>query len=137
MKSITSFVAAVLVMMSFAHSTAMAADETLKSGGWTGLGYDINGGWSIVSRDDKRFIVFNEKFDTRSGPDLKVYLSSKSVNSVKGRTVVKSSIEISPLKSSSGAQEYEIPADVKLEDYKSLLIHCEAYSHLWGGSNLK
>ncbi|MEM7195250.1 MAG: DM13 domain-containing protein [Pseudomonadota bacterium] len=112
------------------------AEQTLSEGGWTGLGYDIDGGWSIVDRDSKRYIVFDENFDTKNGPDLKVYLSKKSVNTVQGRTVVKSSIEISPLKSASGTQEYEIPADVELDDFKSLLIHCEAYSHLWGGSDL-
>jgi len=31
-------------------------------------------------------------------------------------------------------QEYEIPAGIDIADFASLLVHCEAYSVLWGGA---
>jgi len=29
-----------------------------------------------------------------------------------------------------------LPADIDINDYESLLIHCEAYSVFWGGANI-
>ena len=113
-----------------------AESETLASGDWTNKGYDIHGNWKIVAQNGKRYIVFDENFKTRRGPDLKVYLSSRPLASVTDRTVEPNSVEIAPLKSARGAQEYEIPPDLDLGDYRSLLIHCKAYSHLWGGAKI-
>ena len=110
--------------------------ETLAGGTWINKSYDIHGSWKIVARDDARYIVFDEDFKTRRGPDLKVYLSTRTVAEVSDRTVAASSIEIAPLQSRKGAQEYEIPEDLDLADYRSLLIHCKSYSHLWGGADL-
>ena len=107
--------------------------RTLASGGWVNKGYDIDGRWEIVARDDKRYIVFDDDFQTRSGPDLKVYLSSRPLAALSDRTVAPNSVEISPLKAARGAQEYEIPADLDLAEYRTVLIHCKKFSHLWGG----
>ena len=113
-----------------------ATAETLASGEWTNKSYDIHGTWKIVAQNGKRHIVFDEDFKTRSGPDLKVYLSSRSLAAVTDGTVASSSVEIAPLKSARGAQEYEIPAALNLADYRTLLIHCKAFSHLWGGAQI-
>ena len=113
-----------------------AMAETLAGGDWTNKGYDIHGNWKIVAQNGKRYIVFDEDFKTRSGPDLKVYLSSRSLAALSDKTVASSSVEIAPLKSARGAQQYEIPAHLDLADYRSLLIHCKAFSHLWGGGNI-
>jgi len=43
---------------------------------------------------------------------------------------------MSELKNLKGAQRYELPADVELTKYKSLLLHCEKYSKLWGAGEL-
>jgi len=128
---ITIFLAMVLINLSF------AGESEITSGTWTEKGYAINGGWKIVNRDNKKFIVFDEDFKTKKGPDLKVYLSRKSIKDVKGGNVVQSSVEISPLISHKGAQEYEIPDNVNLNDFASVLIHCKAYAHLWGGAALE
>lgn len=37
----------------------------------------------------------------------------------------------------SGAQSFVIPKDVVIEDYQSIVIHCKAYSVVWGGTNLR
>ncbi len=125
-----------LGLLLLAASFPSAAAETLASGAWTNKGYDIDGQWKIVARDGGRYIVFDDDFKTRSGPDLKVFLSSRPLASITGGTVVPSSVEIGPLKSHRGAQEYEIPARVDLDAYRSLVIHCKAYTHLWGGGEI-
>lgn len=125
-----------LLVAPLSQSPAQSPAETLAGGTWINKSYDIHGSWKIVARDDARYIVFDEDFKTRRGPDLKVYLSTRSVAEVSDKTVAASSIEIAPLQSRKGAQEYEIPEDLDLADYRSLLIHCKKYSHLWGGGDL-
>ena len=46
------------------------------------------------------------------------------------------SINIGELEKTKGTQEYEIPANINLAGYGSVLVHCEAYSVLWGGGDL-
>ncbi len=127
---ITLFWATILINSSF------AGENEIASGTWTTKGYAINGGWKIVTRDDKKIIVFDDDFKTKKGPDLKIYLSRKSITNIEGGDVVQSSVKISTLNSHKGTQEYEIPDHVDLSDFASLLIHCEAYTHLWGGAAL-
>ncbi len=131
-----SLLAALLGIALLVAPLSQSLAETLAGGTWINKSYDIHGSWKIVARDDARYIVFDEDFKTRRGPDLKVYLSTRTVAEVSDRTVAASSIEIAPLQSRKGAQEYEIPEDLDLADYRSLLIHCKKYSHLWGGGDL-
>lgn len=96
----------------------------------------IKGSWQIVERGDQTVIVFNDDFTARSGPDLKVFLSPTSISDVTGKTATDGSILISALTSNKGGQEYVVPEGVDLSNYSSLLVHCEAYSVLWGGADL-
>ncbi len=113
-----------------------AAAQTLASGEWVNKSYDIHGGWEIVKRGGNHYIVFDENFKTRSGPNLNVYLSPRPLGALSDNTVAPNSVEIAPLKSPLGAQEYEIPASLDLTEYRSLLIHCKTFSHLWGGATI-
>ncbi len=96
----------------------------------------LKGAWEVVQRGDKSFIVFSEDFRAANGPDLKVFLSPQTVSEVTGKTAVNGAINIGELKSTKGVQEYEIPAGVDLSSFNSVLVHCEAYSVLWGGGDL-
>jgi len=46
------------------------------------------------------------------------------------------SLLIAPLQSNKGAQTYVIPAGTDLSNYKSVIIHCEAYTKLWSAADL-
>lgn len=96
----------------------------------------LEGEWEIVQRGEKTFIVFSEDFRAAGGPDLKVFLSPSAYGDVTGTTAVHGSINIGELKATRGGQEYEIPAGVNLADFQSVLIHCEEFAVLWGGSDL-
>ncbi len=98
--------------------------------------YSIKGMWSVSQEDGQTIIQFNEDFKTKGGPDLKLYLSSNSLEDLESGTVEASSVKLSVLKSNRGAQSYIIPEDIDLSNYKSVVIHCEAFSVLWGGFNL-
>jgi hypothetical protein len=127
----------VTVILFSSLSLTYAEGQVLFEGQWKEKGYEINGGWKIVKRGETKIIQFNENFKTRSGPDLKLFLSSTPIGKLSGKIVGETSIKIGALISNKGAQEYVIPNEYDLADFRSLVIHCEAYSHLWGGADLK
>jgi hypothetical protein len=98
--------------------------------------YSIKGEWSLITVDGAPQIIFSEDFKTKGGPDLKVYLAKKPIAELESATVSEQSTRIAVLKSNRGAQSYTIPEDVSLADFKSVVIHCEAFSVLWGGFDL-
>ena len=105
------------------------------SGAWTKKQYKIKGDWELDVSGDQTIIRFHNNFKTKKGPDLKVFLSKKSIKDVTGRNATQDAVLVAVLKSNKGAQEYVLPANIDINDYDSLLIHCEAFSVLWGGAN--
>jgi len=69
-------------------------------------------------------------------PNLKTFLSPKSAEAVNGKTAVDRAVNIGELESNKGAQEYEVPVDVDLSQFSTVLLHCDAYLILWGGGAL-
>lgn len=96
----------------------------------------IKGSFHVVERGEKTFIVFSDDFKAKRGPDLKVFLSPTGIRSANGKNAVTGSINLGKLQTNKGAQEYEVPAGVDLANFESVLVHCEAYSVLWGGSDI-
>lgn len=105
-------------------------------GAWTNKQYKINGGWTLERKDGQNIIRFDENFKTKGGPDLKVFLSTHTIDNANGKNATDGSVLIGVLKSNKGAQEYVIPDNVDLASFQSLLIHCEQYSVLWGGASI-
>lgn len=119
-----------------AQSTIAQQAAFSTSGDFIKKSKKLKGSWSVVERDGKTFIVFADDFRAAKGPDLKIFLSPKSVADATGKNAVDGSLNIGELKKTKGTQEYEVPAGVDLSAYGSVLVHCEAYSVLWGGGNL-
>lgn len=115
---------------------ASLSAEQLPSGDFVRKSKKLKGSWTVEQRGAKTVIVFDDAFVAARGPDLKIFLSPTSIKDVKGKTAVNGSINIGELKSTKGRQEYELPEGVNLSDYQSLLVHCEQYAVLWGGSDL-
>lgn len=117
-------------------SEAAAPTQTLFAGELAKKDKSIRGGWHIEQRDSGAVLVLGDDFKTRSGPDLKVFLSPMAFSTLRGSNATDGSVELGELKSTRGSQEYAIPANVDLDAFSSVIVHCEAYSVLWGGSAL-
>lgn len=129
--------AAAFAAPTFAEKAAVSVGaEALPSGDFVKKQKKLKGGWDVVQRGEKTFIVFDENFRAARGPDLKVFLSPRTVDDVTGKTATAGSLNIGVLQSTKGVQEYELPAGVNLADYGSVLVHCEEYAVLWGGGDL-
>ena len=134
--SLTGIAAAAPIAFAESPTASVAISAELPSGTFVKKKKKLKGAWEVVQRGDKTFIVFGDDFRAANGPDLKIFLSPQTVSDVTGKTAVNGAINIGELKSTKGVQEYEVPAGVNLADFNSVLVHCEAYSVLWGGGDL-
>jgi hypothetical protein len=119
------------------HEGAEAHMSHVTDQAFTKKSFKIAGNWSLVERDGQTFISFNDSFKTKKGPDLKIFLSPQTIADVNGKTALNGAVLLGELQSNKGAQEYLVPAGTDLSSFNSVLVHCEAYSKLWGGGDLK
>ena len=112
---------------------AFAGDAT---GTFEKKSFKINGSWTLTEVDGQQVIRFSEDFKTKNGPDLKLFLSKKSVGDLSKSPTFEAPLNLGLIDSNKGSQEYTLPADVNLDDYESILIHCEQYNKLWGGFDI-
>ena len=98
--------------------------------------YKVAGTVTIVEENGQTILRLSEDFKTKSGPDLKIFLSPQSASAVTGRTAVNGSISLGALKSNKGGSDYVLPAGVSLSDFQSILVHCEAFSVLWAAADI-
>jgi len=134
--SLTGIAACAPAALAETATASVTVAAELPSGTFVKKKKKLKGAWEVVQRGDKTFIVFGEDFRAANGPDLKIFLSPQTVADVTGKTAVNGAINIGELKATKGTQEYEVPAGINLDDFNSVLVHCEAYSVLWGGGDL-
>ena len=110
----------------------------VKNTSWTDKTYKVTGTWSVQKVNDQYFFILEHDFRTSQGPDLKIFLVQKEIDKIdKDEAVEKEGIFIGGLKSVTGAQRYAIPKNIDISKYHSIVIHCEKYTVVWGGVNLK
>ena len=83
---------------------------------------------------DQRFLRF-EDFATDNGPDLNVYLSTAPPDAPAG-DFDDDFVDLGDLKGNIGSQNYEIPADVDLDRYRSVVIWCVRFGVAFGAAEL-
>lgn len=98
--------------------------------------YKIQGKGELVKSGETSIINFSEDFKTKSGPDLKVYLSPEPLSELSGKNALQNAVKVGVLKSNSGYQSYIIPENIDVSGFQSVIIQCEAFSVLWGGFDL-
>ena len=97
----------------------------------------IDGTYKVVERPDgARVLILGKNFRTKEGPDLKLVLSQRTFDKVTRKNVLDGGLVLGSLKSNKGLQEFAIPENIKLDQYKSIAIHCEKYTKLWGAAPL-
>ena len=126
-----SFISAIFITLAPLSSLALEG-----SGAWTKINFKIKGSWSIAEVNDEHVLTLSDDFKTKGAPDLKLFLSTKDISAINNENATEATHFIAPLKSKKGGQTYTIPKSVDLSSYKSIVIHCEKYSKVWGGTNL-
>ncbi len=124
-----------LIVLLMAATSATVA-QVSHSGSWIEKSYEVEGKWEIVKNGEVNILRFDKDFDTKKAPDLKIFLSKLSYDDVTKKNATSGTEKIAELKEYEGAQQFTIPAGIKLSDYKTLLIHCEQYGVLWSVAKL-
>ena len=106
--------------------------STLYIGGFVGVNdriHNAEGQVKVLRLNDGTNFLRLEDFRATNGPDLYVYLSTdKSASDF---------VNLGRLKGNVGNQNYEIPEGTDLSKYDTALIWCQAFSVLFGSSELE
>jgi hypothetical protein len=85
---------------------------------------------------EQRFLRF-EDFATDNGPDLNVYLTTADADADAGEFGVSGQfVDLGDLKGNIGEQNYEIPSDVDLEEFDTVVIWCVRFGVAFAAADL-
>lgn len=116
--------AAMLDVMTVAVKRGLLRDEDrIHKGSGAATIYDLGDGTNVLRLED---------LDVTNGPDLFVLLMQDPEGRDKGQGYV----ELGRLKGNRGNQNYEIPADVNIADYRAVMIYCRAFSVIFSTAPL-
>lgn len=80
---------------------------------------------SIIETEPGRFHLRLEDFSVRNGPDLFVYLSTDADG------YADDAIELGRLKATDGSFGYDLPDGIDPSEFRSAIIWCKQFSHLF------
>jgi Electron transfer DM13 len=87
-------------------------------------GINVTGGFEIYL-DNNHYVLKLKNFNITSGPDLKVYLSKSDTPN-----------DFINLGNLNNLTQFAIPDNTNFMDYKFVLIHCQAFNHLFAVSKI-
>ena len=110
-----------------AVGTFAAIDPTRFADGEVTVYRDANGGWLL------RF----ENFTSVHGPDLRVVLSAAAAPADSAEMRVGSlDLDLGPLKGVAGSQNYAIPPEVDLRQYRSVVLYSQSLDLIYSRAQL-
>jgi len=97
-----------------------------------------NSGTAVVLNDgsEQRFLRFEDDFATDNGPDLNVYLVADVTADSDSGLFDDDFVDLGDLKGNIGSQNYEIPVDVDLDRYNTIVIWCVRFGVAFGAADL-
>ena len=90
-----------------------------------------SGAATIYQLEDGSHVLRLEDFRVTNGPDLRVLLSKAPDIRDRGEFQQYDYVELDRLKGNIGNQNYEIPGDVAVSDFRSAVIYCKAFHVLF------
>jgi hypothetical protein len=99
--------------------------------------HETSGTVAVLKLPDGSRVLRLENLSTSDGPDLKVWLSDATV--AKGGWHVFDDgryRSLGSLKGNHGNQNYPIPTDLRLEDFRSVAIWCDRFNVSFGAAEL-
>ena len=136
----------ILILALFFFAATAQAQSIVAQGPWVNVDYDVAGQWTIARDGDQLFVELGDDFETKNGPDLHILLSPKPLAQLTDANASEDALVIGLLRTSDdsalfkkmkGAQRLAVPSGARLSDYRTILIHCVRFSHLWAGGELK
>ena len=131
-----------LLAVAAADPADLWGQNVVKKGSWTKASYKAKGEWRIVEQNGTLELQLGEDFETTNAPDLNLILSPYAPKTLSGRNALNNALTVGLLKGKKswgklkGPITLKFPANVDLAKYKTIAIHCIAYSKLWVVSEL-
>jgi hypothetical protein len=105
--------------------------NALRTGSFAGVGdgiHNAEGMAKVIPLQDRSNILRLEDLRVTNGPDLYVYLATdKSASDF---------VSLGKLKANNGNQNYNIPSEIDLTKYDTVIIWCRPFSVLFGSADL-
>ena len=112
-------------------STTSTRQSTLRTGSFVGVGdgiHNAEGIAKVIPLQDRSNSLRLENLHVTNGPDLYVYIATdKSASDF---------VSLGRLKANNGNQNYDIPSEIDLTKYDTILIWCRPFSVLFGSAEL-
>ena len=123
------------------ETTVAAAAEpeivTLASGQFESRDHPSSGLATVITDGDRTFLRFEDDFATDNGPDLNVYLTTADADADAGDFGAGGQfVDLGDLKGNIGSQNYEIPTDVDLDRYSTVVIWCVRFGVVFTSASL-
>ncbi len=107
---------------------AVVADQVLLRGSFYDLEHLSSGEAVVYQLADGARILRLQNFSVDNGPDLYVYLVPIDPVPNASGSDIPGYYSLGRLKGNIGDQNYELPADLDLSQYKSVVIWCQAFA---------
>ncbi len=108
--------------------------KVLMAGNFVKAEHPTMGGASVVMKDGKPYLMFDQKFKSDNGPDLFVLLHREATPK---NYAAADYVSLGRLKQLTGTQMYEIPAGMDVAEYQSAVIWCKEFNATFGFAMLK
>lgn len=107
--------------------------------GFVGIGHAAGGTARIEQDEDGATrVLFLDDFFVDNGPGLIVGLSPQPVEGMTNQNAWSAgTMELGLLKGARGTQSYEVPEDLDLGAFESVVIWCETFSVVFAGAALE
>jgi hypothetical protein len=124
----TAPLAAQAVDSNQSSTTPNSQPVAVASGQFHDVSHKGTGTATVYQLAEGRRVLRFTNFETSNGPDVVVYLAATE-DAKDSETVTKAGyVLLGSLKGNQGDQNYEIPADVDLSKYRSVVIWCRRFS---------
>lgn len=118
-----------------ASSTTIPAPVELVRGDLISRDHGTSGSVQVLGLADGSRVLRLEDLDTDNGPDLYVYLSTNTAGGDEG-AFDDEYVSLGRLKGNLGDQNYDVPSDVDLATYRSVVIWCDRFNSAFGAADL-
>ncbi len=95
-----------------------------------------NGTGGVYRDGEMTVLRFDDSFEAGPGPNYWVYLNTVPVGEEDAFNADVGRLKLAPLKSFSGGQNYLVPADVRIEHYRTVTVWCESFGVYIGSAVL-
>jgi hypothetical protein len=109
------------------ESAPAAAAAVLLRGEFVSRAHDGRGTAQLLQLSDGRRVLRLAEFETLNGPDLQVYLLGDASSASRSDLASGGFLSLGPLKGNVGDQNYVVPRDADLSQYRAVAVWCRRF----------